>query len=510
MTPREKPLLDLPAPEAVTRVGQGYLDEATAALARLKDRRDTEALHDFRVAVRRLRSVLRAYRRWLGRAGGKKVRRRLRDLGDATNAGRDAEVQLAWLEQQRAGLSRGERTGLNWMARRLRATKRAGYVAARRRVRADFERVGEMLGKRLKEPAGVAPSFREAFTLLLRQHAADLEARLAAVRGADDEEDAHEARISAKRLRYLLEPVREESDGVRVLVDHLKVLQDLLGELHDMHILEAVLEADLEEIATDKARRLRALALDGDTDAVRRERRRDERLGLVALAARARVRRDALFAELDHVWLHDRNRTFFREATDVADEVSRTALPVERERKYLLRRLPERVRSAPVQAIEQGWLPGDRLRERLRHVRDDDGERFFRTIKLGSGIERVELEEETTAPLFAVLWPLTKGCRITKRRYRVSENGLTWEIDEFLDRKLVLAEVELAEVDQAVTVPAWLRPALVREVTGEPAYLNLNLATSPATVGGRSRGAPSRPRARRGGRRGLTGPRRPT
>jgi hypothetical protein len=131
--PPRVPLLDLPVREGVARVAREYLGDAESALGRLRNARDIEALHDFRVAVRRLRSLLRAYRRWIGRAGGKKVRRRLRDLGQATNAGRDAEVQVAWLEAQRAALARRERSGLNWLLRRLRAVKRDSYRAARGR-----------------------------------------------------------------------------------------------------------------------------------------------------------------------------------------------------------------------------------------------------------------------------------------------------------------------------------------------------------------------------------------
>ena len=202
--PRRDSLLDRPTADAVRRIARGQASEAAAALGRLRNRRDSEALHDFRVAVRRLRSVLRAYRRWLGRAGATKVRRRLQALGSATNPGRDAEVQLEWLEAQRATLGRGERTGLNWLMRGLRAARRENYAAARRHVRADFARVAEMLEKRLGELDAAAPPFRETFAALLRQHAADLEVRLAAIRGPDDEENAHEARISAKRLRYVL------------------------------------------------------------------------------------------------------------------------------------------------------------------------------------------------------------------------------------------------------------------------------------------------------------------
>ena len=67
---------------------------------------------------------------------------------------------------------------------------------------------------------------------------------------------------------------------------------------------------------------------------------------------------------------------------------------VEIERKYLLSSLPDRVRTSPVKVKEiwQGWIPGQRLQERLRRVKDAKGERFFRTVKLGRGIERIEVE----------------------------------------------------------------------------------------------------------------------
>jgi len=40
----------------------------------------------------------------------------------------------------------------------------------------------------------------------------------------------------------------------------------------------------------------------------------------------------------------------------------------------------------------------------------------------------------------------------------------------------VLAEVELESEDEAVVMPKWIAAALQREVTTEPAFLNINLA----------------------------------
>jgi CYTH domain-containing protein len=65
---------------------------------------------------------------------------------------------------------------------------------------------------------------------------------------------------------------------------------------------------------------------------------------------------------------------------------------------------------------------------------------------------------------------------VSKRRHRISEGSLTWEIDDFTDRELVLAEVELRDTSLEPEIPTWLKPFLVREVTGEPEYVNANLA----------------------------------
>ncbi|HEU0298624.1 MAG TPA: hypothetical protein VFR37_04200, partial [Longimicrobium sp.] len=102
--------------------------------------------------------------------------------------------------------------------------------------------------------------------------------------------------------------------------------------------------------------------------------------------------------------------------------------------------------------------------------------RYYRTVKLGTGITRTEVEEEADEAVFRRLWPLTAGRRIRKLRFRVREGALTWEIDRFRGRRLVLAEVELPSADADAPVPAWLQAHVVRDVTGEDEYVNVNLA----------------------------------
>jgi CYTH domain-containing protein len=153
---------------------------------------------------------------------------------------------------------------------------------------------------------------------------------------------------------------------------------------------------------------------------------------------------------------------------------------IEIERTYRLRGLPERVSDIRPIEILQGYLPGKRIHERIRAAGRDDRASYYRTIKLGRGIAKIEVQEEMPREMFQTMWPLTDAARIHKRRYVVEDRSFVWEIDEFLDRDLVLAEVELPHPEIRPPLPTWLAPYVIRDVTGDPAYLNVNLARASA------------------------------
>jgi CYTH domain-containing protein len=137
--------------------------------------------------------------------------------------------------------------------------------------------------------------------------------------------------------------------------------------------------------------------------------------------------------------------------------------------------MPQLPAGAERVGIEQGYLPESGAR--LRRVTGADGTvRCWLTIKRGTGLVREETERRLDPDEFERDWPRTVGARIRKTRHRVPDGGLRWEIDEFLDRDLVLAEVELPAPDTPVAPPAWLAGAMIREVTEDPRYANVALA----------------------------------
>ncbi len=166
------------------------------------------------------------------------------------------------------------------------------------------------------------------------------------------------------------------------------------------------------------------------------------------------------------------------EAASVADyNALMAANGREIERKYLLRGLPADVSQHPSVIIDQGYVPGTAVRERVRRTQSGSTLRYFRTIKVGSGIERFEFEEETTDTFFVAVWPLTEGHRVRKRRYNIPSGDKIWEVDEFLDRDaFFLAEIELERADEPVSPPSAIAAVIVREVTDEPGFSNYRLS----------------------------------
>lgn len=231
-------------------IALAYLDDAVRAAGRLRHKADRDALHDFRVAIRRLRVTIRSYRELHERVS-KKQWRRLRKLARATNPARDAEVQIAWFNDHASRFTTTQRAAVSQMRARLRARRRSELRRIRERLDDSFAQVEHKLRRRLvalsDEPdRDRRTAFPRLAAVTLIRLAGELDARLKTIaRGVPAAPRAmHGARIAAKRLRYTLEPVVDQVPGSAVLVTRLKQLQDRFGVLTDAHEMDQILRAD--------------------------------------------------------------------------------------------------------------------------------------------------------------------------------------------------------------------------------------------------------------------------
>ena len=318
-------LLRQPVEQAACRVALTHLDAAHAAHARLKDGGDTEALHDFRVALRRTRSVLRAYRPWLGRIP-RKLRRQLRVLARATNVARDTEVMMDWLRAERRKIRDKHRSGFVWLQVLLNERYEASYAEITREVLKEFAGMEARLRASLAplantdRAAAPSPSCAVVTADLIRQHLAELAEHLADIRSVEDTEAIHATRIRGKRLRYLIEPLANEIPAAETIVGRMKQFQDRLGVLCDAFVQARKIASAVETAGAEAAR--------GKLDRTLGSKRSGEVAqhalpGLIALALRLQVETRRRYTVVERHYLGDRASRFLNSVELFADALNR-------------------------------------------------------------------------------------------------------------------------------------------------------------------------------------------
>jgi CYTH domain-containing protein/CHAD domain-containing protein len=444
--------------EGVRIVTLHWLLQLEQARADWEQNGDAEVLHRARVALRRLRASLKAHRPLLRGSQPSRLLNAMTRLQRATNAARDADVATAWLvAPQGLPLEAEEQARVMHIRLRDEAEVRRARVATawKRHLDAHIDRyVNRLSTYRTSARLGDAGprTFAEHLADSIERAAADLHDELASLADLDGDhlpQALHHVRIQLKRQRALLSPHVGAHPALGAWYALATRAQDMLGAMRDAALLGARAAYDGADALADV---LRTLAI---------------------------THQNAFLAgwcgDLEHVRQTQLNAAM---ALRTLGRPSNTdGLPMEYERKYLLSGCPPEALAAPSTRIDQGWIPGSTLRERLRRSLSADGTaRYTRTIKLGPATARIEVEEDTDAALFESMWPLTIEARVRKRRYVVPHGAHRWEVDVFLDRELVVAEIELRHEFDVVEVPHWLTPYVVRDVTGEVQYFNAVLA----------------------------------
>jgi len=216
------------------------LDEQVRALVEnqeiAKADTDPEGVHQVRVAVRRLRAVLKA-----GVSDAGKLRDELKWLGGELGPVRDLDVVLGYFRGQTAGFD----------ARELAAVDRLLAPLAADRERARKRMVKALRSKRYAallvaltaastSPQVVVPTKKEPdLTGVIVRPLRKLR-ELAATMDADATDDElHELRLRGKRLRYAAE-LAESTGGksLRRLIKASRALQEVLGDHQDAVVAE--------------------------------------------------------------------------------------------------------------------------------------------------------------------------------------------------------------------------------------------------------------------------------
>ncbi|GAB4129992.1 MAG: CHAD domain-containing protein [Rhodothalassiaceae bacterium] len=232
---------------------------------------DSEFLHEYRLALRRLRSALALFGDHLPPALCQSLRREAKALGDASSMLRDLDVMLLAVPGWRQALPPEIREALVPALDLLAARRRKALALLRRRLnsaryREDMARLGAMIAAARQAVTAEPPDRRFADHAALMIGKAARRLRRDGRRISDDSppEALHDLRKRSKKLRYLVEFAADllEPAHCAAVLKSLKRLQNCLGTIQDSAVATAQIEAMAVEMeAADRLPVSCALAL---------------------------------------------------------------------------------------------------------------------------------------------------------------------------------------------------------------------------------------------------------
>ncbi len=243
------------AREAAVAVIRPLLDAAERNLAGIAGDAGSECLHDFRVAVRRLRTLLGQFKKVFPQETVDGLKIKLSYLGRISNKTRDLDVFLGRKEVYSQMLPAELHDGMADFFRMMENSRRQEFAAMTSELKS--ERCLDALKslRALLEGAGSLPESKnshrpakELASLLILRKFKDIQVMADDIGAGMDDSDLHRLRILCKHLRYLIEFFSSlfPAKDIAPAVDSLKELQDQLGLYNDCSVQQRQLAEQLD------------------------------------------------------------------------------------------------------------------------------------------------------------------------------------------------------------------------------------------------------------------------
>lgn len=257
------------AQSAVSEIARFMIQTARRAEPGIIGDIDTEHLHDYRVSIRKIRSVLSLIKGVYPKEDTKRLKTTFSALARATNRLRDLDVYLMeensirsqlppylqpGLERMFSDFSDERAQELQRIRKHLRSRK---YAATLEELEAFLHGDPQPEGKRSAQPISRVAAKEILFHYQLVSKTG------AAIDDNTPDAAVHELRIECKKLRYLLElftslfPAKE----IKTIIKQLKGLQNTLGEFNDYCVQQESISRYLE--STPRLDRKTSAALGG-------------------------------------------------------------------------------------------------------------------------------------------------------------------------------------------------------------------------------------------------------
>lgn len=248
---------DMTAFDAANDIIAAYIPVARANESGVIADYDTEFLHDYRIALRKIRAVLSLFKGIYDFEQTDDLKARFSALMAVTGRVRDLDVYLLERQKYYDLLPQSLHAGLDTLFSRLASerTERQAKLADHLRSKSyhkEFARLAKLLGARKKLTRGPKAELSAkgyASALIWKRY--QRVCKIASAIDADTTDaEVHALRIHCKKLRYLMEffmPLFPQS-GMKSLVKPLKRLQNNLGLFNDYAVQQDSLSVVLHQL----------------------------------------------------------------------------------------------------------------------------------------------------------------------------------------------------------------------------------------------------------------------
>lgn len=218
---------------------------------------DSEFLHDFRIAVRRTRSLMSLLRKVMPPEQLLFFETEFKWLGSVTGPLRDIDVYLLKKETYQNLLPQSLRDGLNLFFEQLAAQRTDELASLRKNLRSDrYKDLLENWRIFLSDPQS------ELFQGVRKKSCLALVNKIVnkrfdrfltdgdLINDQTDDEQLHKLRIKGKKFRYLLEFFRSfyAEKEIELFLKHMKKVQDNLGDFNDLSVQIEMLNKSLQQL----------------------------------------------------------------------------------------------------------------------------------------------------------------------------------------------------------------------------------------------------------------------
>lgn len=218
---------------------------------------DSEFLHDFRVAVRRTRSLLSLLKNYLPVGEVRQFQGEFKWLGTITGPVRDLDVYLLMTEQYRAMLPAELHSGLGSFFKTLESRRKRDLSRMKKALQSErfaqlmegWQQFLDLLPERDDYPAG-AENCREVAEKIIRKRFKRMLKDGGRITPETEDEKLHELRIEGKKFRYILEFFQSlfNEEATRDYLRQMKKLQNNLGDFNDYSVQREVLLNRLSQL----------------------------------------------------------------------------------------------------------------------------------------------------------------------------------------------------------------------------------------------------------------------